>query len=483
LIGPPSGARLKATKEGRMAVRAAQQGRRGQLERFTEDQEMLTLSLCSYRGFAYFTPVVMRRRDLRRSTTEALEVLEPLAGRFHLLWGPATFRAPLTALDDSAMFVVADAEQADRYVVVIRGTNPVSAFDWVFGDFWTARTVPWDNPGTRTDVRVSLSTALGLAVLRLMRAPAGESRLARAAWRVISEHLSDPLRRTAGKPMSALNISSSLLARLSPLVRSRLARVERSLQVLPADPEDRIQRLVAAWDAPAVEAVLHQVDAALEAPVDDAHMALLRLLTGSARIRSLLTPGPDLAGLLSTLAAGAEGTMQVDVVGHSKGGALASTLALWLAESQEETWDPSGRAVVRCFSFAGPTAGNRGFADRIDDVLGARHRRVANTLDIVPHAWVFRGHGNGPCVEDIVDLYPPPVHRIGALEQLTGVVAAKVAPLDYQHTRANVYSFEGRVAPAVKPWLAQVSHQHLDGYIAGMGLEGTLDARWFFQLG
>jgi len=117
-------------------------------------------------------------------------------------------------------------------------------------------------------------------------------------------------------------------------------------------------------------------------------------------------------------------------------------------------------------------------------VLGTRHRRVANSLDIVPHAWTFRDHAGGddPCVDDIADLYPPPVQQIGALEELTRVVKDQVAHLDYGHTRANVHNFAGQIAPDHKPWLAQVSHQHLDAYVLGMGLEGTLDARWFFQL-
>src|SRR5258706_458728 len=54
-----------------------------------------------------------------------------------------------------------------RYVVAIRGTNPVSAFDWLFGDFWACQVMQW--PFTTEPAAVSLSSALGLAVLQRLR--------------------------------------------------------------------------------------------------------------------------------------------------------------------------------------------------------------------------------------------------------------------------------------------------------------------------
>jgi Lipase (class 3) len=51
----------------------------------------------------------------------------------------------------------------------------------------------------------------------------------------------------------------------------------------------------------------------------------------------------------------------VCVTGHSLGGALTPTLALWLLENSSE-WDISASSTVSCISFAGPTAGNQLFA-------------------------------------------------------------------------------------------------------------------------
>lgn len=49
------------------------------------------------------------------------------------------------------------------------------------------------------------------------------------------------------------------------------------------------------------------------------------------------------------------------VTGHSLGGALTPTLALWLIENPSQ-WDVSSNSTVSCISFAGPTAGNQQFA-------------------------------------------------------------------------------------------------------------------------
>ena len=83
--------------------------------------------------------------------------------------------------------------------------------------------------------------------------------------------------------------------------------------------------------------------------------------------------------------------MRVTVTGHSKGGALAPTLALWLKETQtargdNRGWDDSGQATIRCVTFAGPTPGNAAFAKRIESAL-PDHHRIANDRDIVTHAW------------------------------------------------------------------------------------------------
>jgi hypothetical protein len=452
---------------------------------FTDDQVMLTLALSAYRGFAYTTPVVTRRGQLRTSLADALRTLPPLRNRFRLVWGPATFRAPLHLFDNAAMFVVTDSQRAGRYVVVIRGTNPVSAFDWVFGDFWTSRLVPWTFDGsTGSSVpKISLSTALGLAVLRLMRSPAAAPGLQGKAWQLISEGIADPAFRFSSGPIQPVTDALGILGRLSPLLRARVRGLERALRTLPADPEERVMRLIRIWQSPTVRSLMERLDA-LDASSDDLHLALLRILGGWAVIRSLATPGPNLMEFLRGQAREAQAPIEVVVAGHSKGGGLAPALALWLAETRQESWDPSGEAKVSCFAFAGPTAGNRAFANRLDSVLGARNRRVLNVLDVVPHAWMFRGDGanGGPYVDDVPDLYPPPVQTMKTLSLLAEIVRSEVAQLDYAHPVANVLELRSQPAAVGRSWFAQMTHQHTDAYIIEMGLADVMDPDWFFQV-
>lgn len=62
--------------------------------------------------------------------------------------------------------------------------------------------------------------------------------------------------------------------------------------------------------------------------------------------------------------------VNICVTGHSLGGALSSTLALWLLQNTSQ-WDNSGKSTVCCISFAGPTAGNQAFATLSNTVFTA----------------------------------------------------------------------------------------------------------------
>ena len=93
------------------------------------------------------------------------------------------------------------------------------------------------------------------------------------------------------------------------------------------------------------------------------------------------------------------GALNICVTGHSLGGMLCGTLALYLQETLS-TWDPSKRSNVSSISFAGPTAGNGKFAAHSDTVfsaltpppnwdtsLGTNMDRVACNLDVAPLAY------------------------------------------------------------------------------------------------
>ncbi len=104
--------------------------------------------------------------------------------------------------------------------------------------------------------------------------------------------------------------------------------------------------------------------------------------------------------LMAFLTAQTASPINVCVTGHSLGGCLAGTLALYLKE-QQASWDSSGKSTVSAITFAAPTAGNTAFATYSDSQfagaaappnwdpsLGTSFDAVRCTYDIAPQAWI-----------------------------------------------------------------------------------------------
>jgi hypothetical protein len=216
------------------------------------------------------------------------------------------------------------------------------------------------------------------------------------------------------------------------------------------------------------------------------------MLEGSFHLRSRLAPGADLTHFLRAAIESAESDVEVVVAGHSKGGALSSTLALWLAQTQGsegvprlDQWDPERKAVVGCWSYAGPTAGNAEFAALSNKILGDRCRRISNRLDMVPHAWQVRPGGRkaeGFYLENIPHLYGRGVHAVKGLGALARAVSRDVRPLDYRHVGDNVTLLDGEVDVDKPLFVEQVAYQHMEAYLNGLGMGDYADPRTFFSL-
>jgi hypothetical protein len=87
----------------------------------------------------------------------------------------------------------------------------------------------------------------------------------------------------------------------------------------------------------------------------------------------------------NTIPSGAE----IAVAGHSLGGALAPTLALYLSD-KKSTWDPSNKLSISTYPTAGPTPGDKDFATYYEKQIKANkiaYNSKYNAIDIVPHAW------------------------------------------------------------------------------------------------
>jgi hypothetical protein len=103
---------------------------------YSTEQVLLTLAGLAYRGFHDLLRGAPHADVIRGALLDGLHALPPVKDEWILVWGPVTSRSRPDAFDSAAMYVVQHRREPTRYVVVIRGTNPISASDWLFGDFW-----------------------------------------------------------------------------------------------------------------------------------------------------------------------------------------------------------------------------------------------------------------------------------------------------------------------------------------------------------
>src|SRR5579864_7070614 len=136
------------------------------------ENAMLTLAAISYCGYNLTLPEPLKSAHLRQAMTRLLNKLSPVKGQWNIVWGPATFSALSPGFDDAAMYVARKVPfdvQPATYVVAVRGTNPISVMDWIFGDMMVARQVDWAYGKSIAGAKISLSTARGLRVLQHLR--------------------------------------------------------------------------------------------------------------------------------------------------------------------------------------------------------------------------------------------------------------------------------------------------------------------------
>ena len=416
---------------------------------FTPAQVMLTLAGLTYRGFHDVLPGEPHDELVRGAVSEGLHTLAPVQGDWELVWGPVTSRGPRELIDSNAMYIVRHAREPTRYVVAIRGTNPISLSDWLFGDFWVGTTVPWPYAPAGDGAAISASTALGLGALQAMRA------------RPTTPGAGEMIASVIGRVVDALT-------RAGAAVRQRLGAPLRAPRLRFSAQLDDLRTT---WQEVAAR------HAGLTARVRQA-MASSHPLPATLRPRPAAGAGPqgerDLLTFLAAEAAAAVGPLDVTVTGHSKGAALAQAAALWLREAlavAEERWDAGRGARVRCAVFAGPTPGNTAFARRFEAALGGEHQHVRNANDIVTHAWQ---------VEDLRAIPTLYGGRTAMFGSLIGALVADVEPLDYRHVEQGVQRFEGGLDPD-RGFVAEFIEQHLDAYLATLGLHALgIDALTFF---
>jgi len=408
---------------------------------------MLALAGLTYRGF-YYRKLWSEGHELavRRAVADGLADRDVRAaiGEWTLAWGPAT-RDVEADFDSSAMFVARSAAEPQRLVVAVRGTNPISLTDWIKGNLDVAHPVPWPfRDGAQGDERrVSGSTAFGLGSLLRLTSPSG-SCLSRTVEAAVFE-----------------------TSRLVPELFANLVRG------IPVDHSDVLR--------PLRRAVADLLDA-WRPKVDLAGAEMLRVvdeLSGARGTRVVRWPSPAPDGRGRTLvdfliAEASRAALDITVTGHSKGGAVAPALALWLAETRAR-WDPEDRARIGCYAFAGPTPGDGAFGLRVGEKLDGPSRRVANTDDLATHVWDDAGLGS------IERLYGG---TFAWLAPVLDALRARLASYDYEHVGLSSETFAGTHLPNLSRELdpvGQIVQQHLDAYLEYTGLRTKrVDTRKLF---
>jgi hypothetical protein len=461
---------------------------------FDDKQVMFTLAMVSYRGLEIPGSGTLHDIWLRHGMQQGLDTLAPVRGDWEIVWGPATYSAPFGLFDDSAAYVARHRSKRSRYVIAVRGTNAFSLFDWVFGDLWTGWTQRWayGDPARDSGAALSLSTALGLEGLLNMKGTRPLPGLLGSVERVVSRDVVRPLERGAREWLQPLTTTlQGLRAQLGgPLLGDLRSLGEQFVSGPERELEAQIQGIRELQNLASWRRTRRRINDFVRGDSGEVPGALFALLESASWLSGELHFGESLLSFLSDAAKQSKqrgkDPFEVFVTGHSKGGALAPALALLLAETQGKAyvsrrmrWNPAGHAHVHCYGYAGPTPGNRAFANRVDRVLQDRMFRIANTNDVVPHAWAVStpGQADELTLQQVPTLYDDVVRQgpLGRtlLQEICDRVSEDVGHLGYAHPGSPAGEFQGKLDDKSTSFPAQVLHQHVNGYIEGLGLAET----------
>ncbi len=163
---------------------------------------------------------------------------------------------------------------------------------------------------------------------------------------------------------------------------------------------------------------------------------------------------------LKDYVARATAPVNIQVIGHSKGGALAPALALWLADTQgtsvagAQQWDPASKARLHVSTFAAPTPGNAYFCRALP--IRARDRPSVIGLRIPTTS--FRHVWAPDEVRKISGLYRD---QLTSLEIPLGLLADALEIVGYQH-EIGAPIWTGPDEPQAN-FLQRAAVEHLDG--------------------
>jgi hypothetical protein len=383
--------------------------------------ELLTLVAITYRGCEYNLSNEHSRKIVGDEVARCLGAFDKTRGKWKLAWGPGGYRPGPLGPDISSMYAAAGIDKPSNLAIVIRGTNFFSLLDWMSNLPLEPR--QWEYGGAGPEVQISLSTWLGLRLLqRLQAAPITSPDPPQTPFEIIQAE--------------AAKAESAVIYALMKKIFENPAQV----------------------DIPAVMRNLtHHVTAMANAAPTPAHNYALQHAIADAQ----QTPpvSNTLLEFLKDFIGKAAAPVDIYVTGHSKSGALAPAFVLWLADTALQ-WDPADKAKIHACTFAGPTPGNAGFANRYQAARKITERmRIENPYDVVPHVW-------DPIeMRTIPGLYG---NQLTWSSLMVNSLANAVAQYHHQH-EITAPPWTGADVPQAN-FLQRIAVEHLDGYLKTFGI-------------
>jgi len=193
----------------------------------------------------------------------------------------------------------------------------------------------------------------------------------------------------------------------------------------------------------------------------------LNVLTGRLKAKKNLPgSGTDIVSFFrQEIAKNPQQSLSISVTGHSLGGALSPTLALWLKDTQADFlnqgkgWDPEKKAKLNCVAFAGPSPGNKDFALYFDEQFQGAYQRVHNSLDIVTHAW------NTGSLMQLFDLYEPRYKPNFVLKSFFLLLIGLSTGKGYTQLHRHTPPIEAQIFSSLPDYLSQAIYQHALSYL------------------
>jgi hypothetical protein len=217
--------------------------------------------------------------------------------------------------------------------------------------------------------------------------------------------------------------------------------------------------------------VRDQVDWRYGDPPGSLHPKIARGVEDALTVLQRMVPASGVPGAGQTLAqflaaqSAKYPALRVDVAGHSLGGTLATTLALWLADTRAG-WDPAGQAQLAVYSLAGFTAGDADFAAYSDSRIGAATDRIHNPLDVAPLVWSYGTMGT------MADLYEPLARADFAERAAIDGARDLVKDKGYTQIRPAAPPLPAALEDSKPSFADQGGWQHTCGYRCALGLVG-----------